>query len=270
MREATPRSDLERLGVPLRAIDEILAAGPPPGEFVERQARVLLADMGGFEPLPEWPPPPDPWAYVWVFLAVLPAVREYHRARGIDDAVSWATLSDLGRAIGRDRDLYGGGFHTHWWLALHFRGGIYELGRLQFNRGHPKRSPAKWGLGVHIPEAGPLAADACDASFAAARSFFRRHFPDEPYELAHCVSWLLDPQLAEYLPPDSNIVRFARRFELIPELHDGDADVIRFVFHRQWPTDLDQLPRRTTVERAIVDHLRAGNHWHVRAGSFEL
>ena len=40
---------------------------------------------------------------------------------------------------------------------------------------------------------------------------------------------------------------------------------MRFVFHRIAP-GIDELPQRTTLERAIVAHLRAGKHWRNRTG----
>src|SRR5439155_1415026 len=83
------------------------------------------------------------------------------------------------------------------------------------------------------------------------RPFFARHFPETPTRLGICTSWLLDPQLAEYLAPDSNVVRFGRRFTLVGDGYDGNAVVLRFVFHRITP-QIDDLPQRTTLERAIV------------------
>jgi GNAT-like C-terminal domain len=44
--------------------------------------------------------------------------------------------------------------------------------------------------------------------------------------VAICTSWLLDDQLAAYLKPDSNIIRFQRRFSLLPDSSDGDDDVL--------------------------------------------
>ena len=67
------------------------------------------------------------------------------------------------------------------------------------------------------------------------------------------------------LPADSNIVRFQRRFELAGEGEDGNADVLRFVFHTFDP-DLDRLTPRTTLERALVEHMRAGGQWRSPPG----
>ncbi|MEN3536469.1 hypothetical protein AAH991_15245, partial [Microbispora sp. ZYX-F-249] len=128
-------------------------------------------------------------------------------------------------------------------------------------------------IGLHIPETGPLTPEAVEASLDEARTFFPRHFPGERYTSFSCGSWLLDPQLQEYLPEDSNIVRFQRRFELEPyeepEGIDADVEVLRFVF-RSLTTPLDQLPRRTVLQRAVIDHLKAGRHWRWHRGHFPI
>src|SRR5207237_1385047 len=125
-------------------------------------------------------------------------------------------------------------------------------------------------LDVHVPATGPMSPQLCEASFTAAKNFFARHFPEADHRFATCTSWLLDEQLAEYLPENSNIVQFQRRFELVPGAPveggpDDDAAVLKFVFHRAptpvRPGDLDGLPQETTLHRAIVAHLRAGRHW---------
>jgi len=278
----------ERLAIDESDRHEVLAAWPSPETDPEtwrslrRAYHTLVADMGGYAPL-QLPGPVTEstllgrYFFVYVYLAALADVRRFHLQRGIPDDISWATLSDLGRNLKRDRLLLGdGGLRTSGWLTLHFRGSIYQLGRLQFNRVNIRAAhvadafrEGEPTLGIHIPESGPLTPEACDDSLAQARPFFSRHFPETPTRLAICTSWLLDPQLAEYLAPDSNIVRFGRRFTLVGDGYDGDADVLRFVFHRIAPR-IDDLPQRTTLERAIVAHLRAGRHWRNRTGWVEL
>jgi hypothetical protein len=241
-----------------------------------------VRDLGGVAPL-ELPGPSgasaslERYFFVYVYLAALADVRRFHASRRIPDDISWATLSDLGRNLARDRLLLGdGGLRTSGWLTLHFRGSIYELGRLQYNRMRVRAAhvadafrEGQDALGIHIPESGPLTPEACGDSLARARPFFARHFPETPTRIGICSSWLLDPQLSEYLAPDSNIMRFQRRFTLVGEGYDGDADVLRFVFHRIAP-NIDDLPQRTTLERAIVAHRRAGKHWRNRVGWLEL
>ncbi|HEU5353897.1 MAG TPA: acyltransferase domain-containing protein [Actinocrinis sp.] len=273
---------LERLAVPPEDAAEIIAGWPDANSplwtpelrwLLDRSIALVRADLGGYgwlAPGPELPRERGPaWRhlYVYAYLALTGVVMQYHREHGIEDAVSWTTLADLGRNLAVDRRMNGEGWPVmQSWLTLHTRGSVYELGRL-----HHQRADAS--IDVHIPDAGPLTPQAVDASLEQARAFFPRHFPDERYTTFACGSWLLDPQLAEYLPEDSNIVGFQRRFELEPyqepEGLDCDVEVLRFVF-RSLTTPLDQLPRGTVLQRAIVDHLKAGGHWYWRRGHFPI
>ena len=252
------RDLLDRLGFADDDARELIAAGPTDEQrqMIERRRMKLVARMGSSDWFECSPFDPNaPWLKVWTFLAALPDVRAYHCVRCVPDDVSWATLVDLGRHTAIDRVLHGSaGLRNAAWLSLHFRGGIYELGRLQFRAGEE--------LDVHIPASGPLSPEACDASFAQAAAFFDAR-------AAVCTSWLLDPALADYLPPGSNTVRFQRRFELRVAGRVADADVLRFVFQR-FEADLDELPQRTTLERAVVAHLRAGRHWRSPTGRLRL
>ena len=278
----------DRLAIDEQDQQEILAAWPSretdadTWTSLEHAYHTLVNDIGGFAPLDLPGPAIDStplgrYFFVYVYLAALADVRRFHAQRRIPDEISWATLADLGRNLKRDRLLLGdGGLRTSGWLTLHFRGSLYQLGRLQFNRTNVRAAHVADALGegqpaldIHIPESGPLTPDACDDSFTQAQPFFLRHFPESPTSSAICTSWLLDPQLADYLAPDSNIIRFQRRFTLVGDGYDGDAAVIRFVFHRLAP-NIDDLPQRTTLERAILAHLRAGKHWRDRTGWLTL
>ncbi|MFJ9738005.1 hypothetical protein [Streptomyces sp. NPDC101166] len=177
-----------------------------------------------------------------------------------------------------------GGILSARWLSLHLRGELYQLGRLQFQRsridGRTSDSIAAAGLApglddpalsVHVPDfMGPLSPRACDRSLALARDFFARHHAEEPCSVATCASWLLDPQLKRYLPDDSNIVRFQERFQLGEEpAEPEDMTPVRFVFGTT-DVPLERLPRRTVLQRAVLGHLRYGEHWYVRTGWLSL
>jgi hypothetical protein len=271
---------LARLGVSPPDRAEMLAARPSPGDpLVDRLRRELLDGMGQARDGLSWPEDAPPYLYPWVLLSTVDDVLEYHRSRGIPEDVSWATLADLGQQlrVGRRR-LGRSGLTSPGWLTLHFRGDLYQLGRLQWQRTlipldrlrtvWPWASEALPALSVHIPAIGPLDPAACDESFAQATAFFAKHFPEVEYRHAICHSWLLDSQLREYLPAGSNILRFQERFEPVPpDPADApdDAQVIELVFERR-PDSLDALPTETALQRAIVAHLRAGRHWYFRTG----
>ncbi len=286
-------SILRELDVPEEDIPAAIASRPDRERqpdawwLLERSVVELVSTIGDID-IPPWFPSPytvpgmDPFFFVNVFVATLPYTRRYHRERGIPDEVARATLADLGRNVRVNRKRYGeGGLETSNWLMLHFRGMIYQLGRLQFERAGTsdaivqaarargeEASTDDLALSIHIPDfLGPMTPEACDASIAAAHAFFATHFPDEQYQRAVCSSWLLDPHLKEYLPPGSNIVRFQDRFEIAKSGRDSDTSVLQFVFGPA-PKDLDTLPQHSSLQRAVVTHLKNGGHWGFYPGWF--
>jgi hypothetical protein len=287
------RALLGRLGVAEVDAEEVVAHLPSPAGdpdlwwLLERSYARQVAHMGAQGVDLPWPELPDAMGargrlfLVFLFLGCFEEVRRWHREHGVPDAVSWETLRSLGRsmAIHRRRQGRAGVFEPSW-MTLPFRGCLFELGRLQYTPftmddgwverlGGVARSGERT-VGIHIPESGPLAPEAVSRSLERARELFSSPLPFGPCRIAVCGSWLLDDQLAEYLPATANIVQFQRRFHMVPGYGNGDRSVFNFVFHRP-PTDaLDELPQRTTLERAIVAHWRTGLHWHTRTGWLEL
>ncbi|MFD5228184.1 acyltransferase domain-containing protein [Streptomyces qaidamensis] len=288
---AVPHEDINDLV----ALRRTLTADAGAMRLVRECVEELVRDIGEAgvevplaERVAEAPAALGPYFAVYVFVAALPYTYSYHRERGVTADVSRRTLADLGRNMAFHRRRHGrGGVEVPQWLTRHFRGELYQLGRLQFERARlgqrTGRAVAQAGLDVapgepclnlHIPDFhGPLSPAACDRSLELAREFFARHFPRERYRVAVCHSWLLDPQLKHHLDPDSNIVRFQERFE--PgrdpgeEAEPADTEPVRFVFGDP-DLPVAGLSRRTSVERAVGDHLRAGGHWYVRHGWFRL
>lgn len=300
---------LERLGVTESDRVATLAARPDPANdsalcwVLDRLYIDMLANMGqpvsasGFAGWPAMPAGTGAVGrhlYVWLYLAVLPVVRRYHTGQGVPDDISWGSLTALSEQMTKDRAMYGvRGIGQHWSLPLIFRGGMYSgLGRLAYDRqyspvdftaaepgttANPPR-PGEPVVNVHIPSrGGPLDPIACDESIERARRFFSRHFPERPVGFI-CHTWILDPQLANYLAETSNIRRFQQRFRLISDPTErADRYMLRLIFTRD-PQDwnalpdevLDELPQDSTLQRAFVTHLRAGRHWFDRTGWFPL
>ena len=127
-------------------------------------------------------------------------------------------------------------------------------------------------LSVHIPAIGPLTREACDESFRLAREFFPRHFPDFASRAFFTMTWMLDPQLADHLPAESNLVRFLRRWQLLPLPAANGEQTLERVFgwdrSKAKPEEYDALPQDTSLQRVIMAHLRAGGRWRGGAGFF--
>ena len=285
------------LAVPHEDINEVVRMGrritddPELRRALEAAVAEIVSGIGEVEApleLPEldWASGPLQRCFpAYVYVAVLPYTRAYHRSRGIPDDVSRRSLADLGRNMAVHRRRHGlAGVQAPRWLAHHFRGELYQLGRLQFERARLGQrtgealaaagldaGPGTPCLNLHIPDfLGPLSPEACDRSFALAAEFFARHFPEAKYRTGLCHSWLLDPQLTEHLPADSNIVGFQERFRVIRvDAEPSDREPVQFVFGDP-ELPIEGLPRRTTVERVVGDHLRAGGHWYIGHGWMPL
>jgi len=134
---------LAELTVPYDAIAEIVAIATRLGEdhleFIRVCAAAVLRAMGGREvvrfPAPAPPSDLGRFGFVLMYAGLVPVIRDFHAQIGAPDSVSRATLADLGRNMHVYRRRYGtSGFDKQEWLALHFTGRLYQLGRLQFER----------------------------------------------------------------------------------------------------------------------------------------
>ena len=282
-------------------IDEVVAAAAVIAADAELSARVadVVRQLGEhLEELKPWnllelpalfDPVAEPdapvarrWLYVVAFAEFLPRTLEVHGRRGVPEAVSRATLADVGRHVRIARRLYGvRACIEQNWLQAHVRGLLYDLGRLQFNLARlelPQEELDEAGIAAttgtvvvetHIPEAGPLDDDAVDASLARVQGFFATHFPElGTIRFATCDSWLLDPQLCEMVP-GSNIARFGARYRLFRTAHESDQSALDFVF-RAPTTPREDLPRDTRLQRGLLDHLAEGRHIEARYGWLAL
>ena len=235
---------------------------------VDQAREEIVARVGGFAPGTPLPTSSDT-VLLAAYLEAAPAVADWMIRRGIAPATIAATIGDLGRHLRLHRAHTGAfGFDATWWLATVLSGTLFQLGRLQFqlrrlrpDEPQPPVAPAPWFLDVHIPEAGPLAPDAVCESFDRAALFFARHFPKQPARTAICNSWLLDPFLADHLPPTSNIVTFGQSFTPYGEPVDDDLDAVYFTFGVRSLEGIHGLPRRSSLQRLVLDRIASGGRW---------
>ena len=160
------------------------------------------------------------------------------------------------------------GTYIGWWLVAFFKLKCFTIGRAQYK---PKVFKADSGneqfplpagqqyLDIHIPPEGPLTPELCHNSYAEAAAFFRERF-GYTRVIITAASWLLSPDLEKMLPANSNILGFAHDFTLIKAHIDEDYHTLHFIFNMpDLPEDLNDLPERSSLQRAVKAHLMAGN-----------
>lgn len=233
--------------------------------------------------VPEAAGPVGMFVYAWALLTVVPDLLEVHRRRGIAEAVTRDTVAALGGVMAAHFEVTGVrgvGLFPLWGPPQRVCGVDYTIGRHDFTRAEMAFGDGVAGyvLQVHVPPSGPLIESDSEASIVRARRFFAEHYPNQPISGLVCKSWILDPQLADYLAPESNLIQFQRGFQLIPHVplddeSEGDREMMRLGLQLMVPADgpltdadLDRIPTTTTLHRAFVDHLRKGGHWHKRTG----
>ena len=151
-----------------------------------------------------------------------------YRSAGISEEILDATLDDIRIYCEEWSEVKGYlTMATTSWLRHHFDMKLFRLGRLQFNMAgtyaaYPERGIEKGApiLEVHIPRGEKMTPEVCRASFREARAFFARYFPEYSYSYFACSSWLLDASLSDFLPPESNIIKFGNLFDRLA-VYDG-------------------------------------------------
>ena len=161
---------------------------------------------------------------------------------------------------------------TGWWLIDYYKMKLYSIGRLQFKRRKFKRpmgwfQPGQYYIDVHIPGGSPLTYESCRRAYDEAASFFQRKYGMEEIVFC-CHSWLLSPDLDEFLPPHSNILAFAHDYTILETTVDPNSHAAVFVFGvSSMPDNIDELPGDTSLRRAFKERLKAGKTINVAFGA---
>ena len=164
------------------------------------------------------------------------ALQEKYAEHGISEEILLDTLSDIARWCDEWSEIKGELYLGEiGWLSRSMNFYLFKIGRLQYCIHNVTERFTQFGMklgecfiGVHIPPTGPLRIEEVERSLDMARAFFARYFPEMKYTYFSCLSWLLDETLQEYLPAESNILKFATMFKVV-EAQPSD-DVIRYVF----------------------------------------
>lgn len=162
-------------------------------------------------------------------------LSQRYRERGIPEQILIDTMSDIVVWCGTYYGINGvAGLTEIRWIKRHLTLRLFKLGRLQFCMAESEFDIPELGIAVndpvleiHIPEGGAMTPEACSESILRADRFFAEYFPEFKWDAYTCHSWLLDPGLADILPPSSNILSFAKMFTVTQS--DGSDAILKYV-----------------------------------------
>ena len=118
--------------------------------------------------------------------------------------------------------------------------------------------PGEECLSMHIPSGTNITPEAVAGFIKTGREMTKYHFPEHKGVSIYCSSWILDPQLAEMLGPNSKITTFQNLFVRYPQKVDGNG-VFLFVFSRK-PEDFNELEENTSLQRKLKKLYLEGGH----------
>ena len=87
--------------------------------------------------------------------------------------------------------------------------------------------------------------------FAGVKHIFMRVFPKKQFQAFLCYSWLLYPQMAKRLSPESRIRKFYQLFMIIGECNDSEQAIENLFADGK----RKKLPQMSSLQKMAIDHL---------------
>lgn len=189
---------------------------------------------------------------------------------GYSEELFWDTMADLSYKTKECMECkHIAGTFVAGWNEKFYSLERFALGRFQYEKEiFPVDCITKNGRKVkkgstcfnfHIPSSGvSLTDDVRIDSYKKAYEFYEKELEDGVLILK-CDSWLLNPRHSEFLPENSNILRFINDFDIYDSsIFETFSDGWR-IFGDRWGWPIEDLPENTSLQKAYKKWLLSGN-----------
>lgn len=201
--------------------------------------------------------------YIYILLAE--KTYEEYVKRGICDQIYFDTMRSLEIVCQVEKarcGVYGIGQVVYRaWERKNLDCIIYRIGLLEFEiKDSPVEIPehgisvGDTVISVHIPRFSGLSEEESEASYEAARQFFKKYYGMEKC-IFICGSWLLHPWMQDFLGEDSKIIRFQKKYTLLKVETNHNA-IRTWIFPNCEDKELDELPQDTTIQRKAIEYMK--------------
>lgn len=186
----------------------------------------------------------------------LNAKAEYDRS-GIPEEIYIDTMAAFSRFVREHMDSFGCyGFNRFFWTTRQVSCKLFRIGQLEYELTTLDGAPV---VSLHIPTDVDLRPEILRPSVQEGLAQLYRIFPEYAPKAVYCHSWLLSPQLKEFLPEDSNILRFQEMFDIDPEEIPG-TDVLLWVFKNP-KLPKEDYPENTSLQRKLKQFFLSGGQF---------
>lgn len=196
----------------------------------------------------------DGFSQLKIMLVSALNAEKIYQSMHIGHDVFIATMKCFSRFVREHKESYGEyGFDRAFWAGRQLSLLLFRLGELEFERAEYE---GKKAISVHIPSDADLSRDKLDESFAQAKAFFKKYFPDYANVKYFCYSWLMSPSLKKLLPENSKILSFQSRFEIVKQDEDS-LGYVQWVFKNR-NLAVKDYPENTSLQKNMKKYILSG------------
>jgi len=213
-------------------------------EGLQQLKEALGEDIGGFKRLCS------------MLRCALKAKAEYDRL-GISEEIYVASMAAFSRFVREHLESYGCyGFDRGSWTPRQVSSRLFRIGQLEYELTTLDAEPV---VSLHIPTDVDLRPEILQPSVKEGLEELYRIFPEYEGKTVYCHSWLLSPQLKDFLPEHSNILRFQAMFDMEQEGIPGNG-VLLWVFKNP-KLPAEEYPENTSLQRKLKQFFLNGGQF---------
>lgn len=191
---------------------------------------------------------------------------EEYVKRGISLQVFADTFGFVTRFITGTKDADGKyKYDWAWWLQRQITLQEFRIGSLEYEfveaNGHRE-------IEVHIPSDAGMSKEALCQSIKDFRKFEEKNMPDWMDVPITTFTWMIMPELEEFLPKNSNILTFKSLFDI--DYVDYEQNWYMGWIFPGYSEVSEKLPEKTTLHRKLKEHLLSGKKFGIAKGHLVL
>lgn len=203
---------------------------------------------------------PEGFGMLTCMLLCAEECRADFESLGLSHQIFVDTMACFTRFVGEHLKSFGRyGFDRAFWTVRQVSCVLFRMGTLEYEL---RTENGKKQISLHIPSDADLSLPALRASYELAKGLLAR-FPEYAGGKWGCGSWLLSPDLKNFLPETSRILGFQRSFQLRDTWVDEEFK--EWVYGRVDIPNHD-LPEKTSLQRNIKAFLLSGGAFRSAIG----